>query len=235
MESKPLLEVEDLKAYYGKALVIQGVSLSLGRGEILAILGRNGVGKTTLLKALMGIEVMREGRIFFESEDISRLSTYELARRGIFYMPDDTGLFPGMSTLENLRLVVGKRDIDLKSLVDVYPEIRNLLIRKVDLLSGGERKIVSILRALLTRSKLLLLDEPSEGVMPIMVKKIYSLLAQLRERGLSIIVVEPGTKLKTIMSIATMIGIMNNGRLIYVSSREEAEKNLDKINKYLFV
>jgi branched-chain amino acid transport system ATP-binding protein len=230
-----MLLIENLDAYYGKAHVLHGISLSIDKGDLIAILGRNGVGKTTLLKAIMGIEVIRRGRILFKGRDITRLRTYEISRLGIFYMPDDTGLFHGMSVLENLRLAAGRKNIDLSKLEDIYPEIRGLLNRRADLLSGGERKIVSILRSLLKETDLLLLDEPTEGVMPIMVKKIYSMLDRLRKMGKTIMIVESGTKLNTIVEIATKIGVMSGGRITYIATRDKALEEIDIIKKHLFI
>ncbi|MEM4970762.1 MAG: ATP-binding cassette domain-containing protein [Sulfolobales archaeon] len=230
-----MLSIEKLDAYYGKAHVLHSISLSVDRGDLIAILGRNGVGKTTLLKAIMGIEVIRKGRILFKGIDISRLRTYEISRLGILYVPDDAGLFQGMNVLENLRLAAGKKDIDLSLLEEIYPEIRGLLNRRADLLSGGERKIVSILRCLLTNTDLLLLDEPTEGVMPIMVKKIYSMLNNLRKMGKTIVMVESGTKLNAIAEIATKIGVMSGGKIVYMNTRDKALEEAEIIRKHLFI
>ena len=230
-----LLTIKGLDAFYGKAHVLHNIGFTVDRGDIVAVLGRNGVGKTTLLKSIMGIEVTRKGEILFRDEDISKLKTHEIARRGIFYMPDDTGLFPGMSVMDNLRLAAGKKNFPIEPLEEIYPEIRGLLSRKADLLSGGERKIVSILRSLLTGSELLLLDEPTEGVMPLMVKRIYSMLDTLRRKGMTILFIEPGTKLQHIMGIATKISVMNGGRIVYFGEREKAEGELDIIKRHLFV
>ncbi len=183
----------------------------------------------------MGIEVTRRGKILFKGRDITRLRTYEISRLGIFYMPDDTGLFHGMSVLENLRVSAGRKNIDLSTLEDIYPEIRGLLNRRADMLSGGERKIVSLLRSLLRETDLLLLDEPTEGVMPIMVKKIYSVLDRLRRMGKTIVIVESGTKFSTIAEIATKIGVMSGGRISYMATKDEALKEIDIIRKHLFI
>ncbi len=230
-----LLTIRSLDAFYGRAHVLHKVSLPVDRGDIVAVLGRNGVGKTTLLKSIMGIEVTRRGEILFRDEDISRLKPHEIAKRGIFYVPDDAGLFPGMSVMDNLRLAAGKKNFSIEPLEDIYPEIKGLLNRRADLLSGGERKIVSILRSLLTGSEVLLLDEPTEGVMPLMVKRIHSMLDTLKRRGMTIILIESGTKLQHIMGIATKISVMSSGRIVYFGEREKAEGELDIIKKHLFV
>jgi branched-chain amino acid transport system ATP-binding protein/urea transport system ATP-binding protein len=230
-----MLLIEDLNAYYSKAHILHNINLSVSKGDLLAIIGRNGVGKTTLLKAIMGIDVVRIGKITFKDKDISNLKTHEISKLGIFYIPDDAGLFQGMSVIENLRLASGKKDIDLNLLEKIYPEIRSLLNRRADLLSGGERKIVAILRSLLTNADLLLLDEPTEGVMPIMVRKIYNMLDSLRKMGKTIVIVEPGTKFSMMREIITKIAIMSGGKIVYINEKEEAIKEIDKIKKYLFI
>jgi len=230
-----MLSIEGLDAFYGKAQILYKINLSVNEGDILAILGRNGVGKTTLLKAIMGIEVNRKGRVLLRGMDISRMKTHEISRMGVFYVPDDAGLFPGMTVLENLRLAAGKMRVELSALEEIYPEVRSLLNRRADLLSGGERKIIAILRCLLTDTGLLLLDEPTEGVMPVMVKKIYSMLVRLKEMGKTIVVVESGIKLNAIADTATKISIMSGGKIIYTNKKEAALEELELIKKHLFV
>jgi branched-chain amino acid transport system ATP-binding protein/urea transport system ATP-binding protein len=230
-----MLSIENLDAFYGKAHVLHRINISVDRGDLLAILGRNGVGKTTLLKAIMGIEVVRRGKIMLRGENISGLKTHEIARLGVFYIPDDTGLFQGMTVLENLRLATGRKNIDPAMLEEIYPDIRNLINRRADLLSGGERKIVSILRSIVSGSELILIDEPTEGVMPIMVRKIYSLLNELRRKGKTIVLVEPGTKLNNVLEISTKIAIMSGGRIVYINDKDKAIDELEIIRKQLFV
>lgn len=230
-----MLLIENLDAFYGKAHVLHGINISVDKGDLLAILGRNGVGKTTLLKAIMGIEVVRRGKIMLGGENISGLKTHEIARLGVFYIPDDTWLFPGMTVLDNLRLAARSKNIDLEMLEEIYPGIKSLIDRRADLLSGGERKIVSIMGSIVSGSELILIDEPTEGVMPIMVKKIYSLLNELRRKGKTIVLVEPGTKLNSVLEISTKIAIMNRGRIAYINDKDRAMGELEIIRKQLFV
>ena len=230
-----MLSIENLNAFYGKAHILHNISLLVSKGDLLAIIGRNGVGKTTLLKAIMGIDVIRVGKIIFKDRNITNLKTHEISKLGILYIPDDTGLFHGMSVIENLRLTSGKKDIDLDLIEKIYPEIRDLLNRKADLLSGGERKIVAILRSILTKTDLLLLDEPTEGIMPLIVKKIYGMLDSLRKMGKTIVIVEPGTKLNMILGVATKIAVMSEGKIIYIGESERVMEDIDNIKKYLFV
>lgn len=230
-----MLEIRGLDSFYGKAQILFNVSLSVDRGELVALLGRNGVGKTTLLKSIMGIEVARRGRIVLDGIDITGMRTHRIASAGIAYVPDYTGLFPGMSVLENLQLALGRKRVDLAQAYELYPEIGQLLNRRADALSGGERKLVSIIRATLAKPKILLLDEPTEGVMPILVKKIYKLMDRLRSEGMAILLVEPGTRLGPVKEIATRISVMVGGRIVYEAGPENLEKDRDIVKKYLAV
>ncbi|MGC9107092.1 MAG: ABC transporter ATP-binding protein [Infirmifilum sp.] len=230
-----ILQLRNLYAYYGKAQVLHGISLEVEKEDFLVILGRNGVGKTTLLKAIMNIEVLKKGEIIYKSINITNLKTYQIAKTGIFYIPDDTGLFQGMTVLENLMLTAGKRDIDLQPLYDIYPKLRELLNRKADQLSGGERKITTVLRSLLTNADLLLIDELTEGVAPIMVTRLYEMLKELRNRGKTIVAVEPGTKLNIVLNYATKIAVMDMGKIVYINDVDQAKNEKDKITRYIFI
>lgn len=230
-----MLEIKGLNVFYGKAQVLFNIDMKVNEGEITALLGRNGAGKTTLLKSIMGIDVVKNGKILFKGVDISNMRTYRIAALGVSYVPDYTGLFPGMSVLENLQLALNRRKIDLTYAYTLYPELKHLLDRKADALSGGERKIVSIIRSVLTRPKLLLLDEPTEGVMPILTRRIYELLGRLKNDGITILLVEQGIRLSIVKNIATKIGIIANGRFIYESEPERLEREIDIVKKYLAV
>jgi len=229
-----LLEVRGLNAFYGNLQALFSVNLDVGEGEILAVIGSNGAGKTTLLKSIMNIEVRKEGRVYFDGVDITRLPTHRIARLGVLFIPDNTGLYPGLTVLENFQLAVGRKDVDLGIVREVYPEITGLLGRSADRLSGGERKIVSVLRAFLLNPKLILLDEPTEGVSPIVAERIYSLLKMLSSRGKSLIVVESGSKLKLALKNANRIAVMTAGRITYVGEVDKAQKDLDIIRKLVF-
>ncbi len=231
-----MLKVEGLNAYYGRLQVLFNVNLEVERGEIVAVLGPNGAGKTTLLKALINVEVVKTGKVELEGVNITDLPTYRIARLGIHYVPDYGGLLPRMTVLDNLRLASGTRNPDIEGLEEFYPELRNLLKRRADALSGGERKIVSIVKSLLTNSKLLLLDEPTEGMSPLMVDRSAKLLKMLNERkGLTILWIEPGAKLKKVLEVANKVAVMTSGRIMYFEKVEKAKTEIDKIRERLFI
>jgi len=228
-----MLVLENVNAFYGKAQALFEIGMEAKRGEVVAILGRNGVGKTTLLRSIMGVEVSRTGRIEFDGKDIVDMKTHEIASLGVAYIPDYGGLIPGLTIMENLQLALGTKSIDLGRAYEIYPELNGLLARKADTLSGGERKITAIVRAIIMQAKLLLLDEPTEGVMPTMAKRIYNLLRDMREKGITILLVEQGARLSLAREIATRIAIMVNGKLVYDGAPEASEMHGDFLKKYL--
>jgi branched-chain amino acid transport system ATP-binding protein/urea transport system ATP-binding protein len=172
----------------------------------------------------------------FENIDITSLPAYKIASLGIYYIPDYGGLLSGLTVLENLQLAANSKNIPVDELKSFYPEVVNLLTRRADALSGGERKIVSIIRSILTNAKLLLLDEPTEGMAPIMVDRTIKLLKKLNEeKGTSILWIEPGAKLKKVLEIANKVIILVTGRVVYVGEAEKAKKEVDEIKKYLFI
>lgn len=232
-----MLEVRDLNSYYRGGLhVLFDISFRVEKGEIVAVLGPNGAGKTTLLKSIMNIEVLKTGSIFFKNRDITRLRPFEIARLGVHYVPDYAGLFPGVTVLENLQLAVGSKAVDLDRLRSLYPGLSALLDRRADALSGGERKIVAILRAIALRPDLLLLDEPTEGLAPVMVDRIIDLVKKAGEDwGLTVVWVEPGAKLRKLLSVVDRILVLNAGRLVYSGTSEEVERDLDTVKRLLFV
>ncbi|MFZ8793623.1 MAG: ATP-binding cassette domain-containing protein [Acidilobaceae archaeon] len=231
-----MLRVEGLNAYYGRLQVLFNINLEVGKGEIVAVLGPNGAGKTTLLKSIINVDVVKTGKVKLEATDITSLPTYKIAELGVHYVPDYGGLLPGITVLDNLRLASNTRNPDLSELEEFYPELRNLLWRKADVLSGGERKIISIIRSLLANTKLLLLDEPTEGMSPIMVDKTCKLLKELNaKKGLTILWVEPGAKLRKVLEVADKMAIMTAGRITYFETAERARREIDVIKERLFI
>lgn len=228
-----ILELRSLSAFYDKAQVLFDVDMTVQRGELVAVLGRNGVGKTTLLKAVMGIEVTKSGKVLFDGRDVTSLPTHKIASLGIAYVPDYTGLIPGIKVADNLRLAVGSKRLDLQLARQVYPQIEELLERRADTLSGGERKIVAVIRALMMQPKLVLLDEPTEGVSPIIASKIYSMLAEMKDRGMSLLVVEQGTRFSQITQLADRALIMVNGRIVYEGSRNKVLSEIETVRSLL--
>jgi urea transport system ATP-binding protein len=188
-----MLSVEGLDAAYGESQVLWGVGLEVAAGEVVCLMGRNGVGKTTLLKTVMGLMPLRRGRVTFDGADITRWSPDRRARAGIGYVPQGREIFPHLSVEENLRMsLLGcGRARDIGQALDVFPALRPLLARKGGVLSGGEQQMLAIGRALLTRPRLLMLDEPTEGIQPSIILEIEEAIRRIRqEMGLAVLLVE---------------------------------------------
>jgi branched-chain amino acid transport system ATP-binding protein len=226
-----MLEIKDLHAYYGKSHIIQGISFSVGEGEIISILGRNGVGRSTAIKAIMG-EVAHTGSIKFKGEEISRLQSYEIARRGLGYVPENRDIFPTMTTISNLQLGEKKKGQSGRwSLDDMYEMFPNLGERShVDagLLSGGEQQMLTICRTLMGDPDLVMIDEPTEGLAPKMVEQVAGLLKEIASRGLSILLVEQ--KLAIAMEISNRVLVMGHGQLVFEGTPDELRAN-DKVRQ----
>jgi branched-chain amino acid transport system ATP-binding protein len=226
-----MLEINDLHAYYVKSHIIQGISFSVGDGEIVSLLGRNGVGRSTSIKAIMG-EVEHTGSIMFKGEEISQLPTHEIARRGLGYVPENRDIFPTMTTLNNLLLGEKKKGKTGRwSLEDMYEMFPNLGERShVDagLLSGGEQQMLTICRTLMGDPDLVMIDEPTEGLAPKMVEQVAGLLKEIAGRGLSILLVEQ--KLAIAMKISNRVIVMGHGQLVFEGTPDELSAN-DKIRQ----
>ena len=188
--SEPKLEFVDVTAGYGRSMVVHGVNLTVPAGEGVALMGHNGAGKTTLLRVAVGLLPVRSGKVLLDGEDVTRLRPHARVRRGLGYVPQGQLSFPQMTTLENLQLVTtDKGRID--GVLDTFPALRDLLTRRAGLLSGGQRQQLAIARTLLTEPRLLILDEPTEGIQPNVVAEIEAVIAALSGRGdLSVLLVE---------------------------------------------
>lgn len=226
-----MLEIKDLHAYYGKSHIIQGISFAVGEGEIISILGRNGVGRSTSIKAIMG-EVDHTGSIKFKGEEISHLPSYEIARRGLGYVPENRDIFPTMTTLSNLLLGQKKKGQSGRwSLEDMYKMFPNLGERShvlAGLISGGEQQMLTICRTLMGDPDLIMIDEPTEGLAPKLVEQVADLLKEIAGRGLSIMLVEQ--KLAIAMEISNRVLVMGHGRLVFEGTPDELRAN-DKVRK----
>ena len=226
-----MLEIKDLHAYYGKSHIIQGISFSVGEGEIISILGRNGVGRSTAIKAIMG-EVEHTGSIKFKGEEIGRLQSYEIARRGLGYVPENRDIFPTMTTISNLQLGQKKKGQSGRwSLKDMYRMFPNLGERshvQAGLLSGGEQQMLTICRTLMGDPDLIMIDEPTEGLAPKLVEQVAVLLKEIASRGLSIVLIEQ--KLAIAMEISKRVFVMGHGKLVFEGTPDELRSN-DKIRQ----
>ena len=226
-----MLEIKDLHAYYGKSHIIRGISFSVGEGEIISILGRNGVGRSTAIKAIMG-EVEHTGSIKFKGEEIGRLQSYEIARRGLGYVPENRDIFPTMTTISNLQLGQKKKGQSGRwSFKDMYRMFPNLGERshvQAGLLSGGEQQMLTICRTLMGDPDLIMIDEPTEGLAPKLVEQVAVLLKEIVSRGLSIVLIEQ--KLAIAMEISRRVFVMGHGKLVFEGTPDELRSN-DKIRQ----
>ena len=219
-----LLEVKNLNSYYGKSHVVYDVDIGVNHGEIVAIVGRNGVGKTTILKSIMSLVEKKDSKITFKNLDITDLPTYKISRNGVGFIPDKGGVFLDLTVEENFKLAQRKGGYRFEDILDIFPQIKPLLKRKGAHLSGGERRLVGISRALLMSQDLLLIDEPSEGLAPSIVKEIAGVLLELRKTGISILFADQN--IGFILDISDKIYIVDNGQIKAEGYRDEITKEL---------
>jgi len=210
------LEVQDLDVAYGRTQVVFGVSLDVPSGSLTCLMGRNGVGKTTLLNTLMGLLSARRGRILLDGDDITKLTPYKRARRGIGYVPQGHQVFPGLTVRENLNVVFERQrggDADaVNDAIDVFPALATMMGRPAGLLSGGQAQQLAIARALVTRPQLLVLDEPTEGIQPSIIMQIEDAIAQLHASGeMTILLVEQYVEFA--LRLAERYAVMDAGRI----------------------
>ncbi len=211
-----MLEIRDLHAYYGASHVVQGISLSVGAGEAVGLMGRNGVGKTTTLKAIMGLESRTRGQILFDGAELSRLPSHVRAARGLGYVPEERAVFPQMTVEENVRIgamIHRPRDVQscLEAAYELFPILAERRAQLAGTLSGGQQKMLSLARGLALRPKLLMVDEPTEGLMPANVELIGAALARAIQLGVAVLVVDASFDL--IMETCSRLYAMDRGLL----------------------
>jgi branched-chain amino acid transport system ATP-binding protein len=231
-----MLELVNINAYYGDSHILHGVSLCVREGEIVCLLGRNGAGKTTTILTVMGYLQPRPGRIRYRKRDIAGLPPYAVARLGFGFVPQERGIFPSLTVRENLTVFArtgGKGFWTLARIFDLFPVLhareRNLGFQ----LSGGEQQMLSIARALMLNPAMLLLDEPSEGLAPMIVQQIIEVLARLKKEGLAILLVEQS--LRTAFAVGDRHHVMNKGEICFTGSAAELESNDFVLRNYLSV
>jgi branched-chain amino acid transport system ATP-binding protein len=231
-----MLEIDNINAYYGDSHILHGVSLSVGEGEIVCLLGRNGAGKTTTILTVMGYLQPRPGRIRYRDRDISGLPPYEVARLGFGFVPQERGIFPSLTVRENLTVFAragGKGFWTLQRIFDLFPVLRARERNLGFQLSGGEQQMLSIARALMLNPAMLLLDEPSEGLAPMIVQQIIEVLARLKREGLAILLVEQS--LRTAFAVGDRHHVLNKGEICFSGSATELENNEFVLRNYLSV
>jgi len=238
LEGEKILEVKEIDTFYGLSQALHSVSLKVHKGEAVALLGRNGVGKTTTLRCIMGLNPPRRGSIRFCGEEISRYPSYSIASRGIGYVPDDRRIFPNLSTLENLMLPAQVRWIrkghwTVDKVAQIFPQLAKIMDRKGRFLSGGEQKMLSIGRALMGDPSLLLLDEPSEGLSPLVLKMLLEALDRIREEGLTTLVADQNVNFAH--AVADRAYILDKGAIAYDGAMEELWADKEVLKTYLAV
>src|SRR5213080_5138062 len=238
--SDPLVELEAVHTYYGKSHILDGVSLKVGRGEVVGLLGRNGVGKSTTLKTIMGLINPARGKVLFEHKSISGMPAHRLARIGIAYVPEDRRIFRLLTVTENLRTGLDRRGVSearkqelLGKVFAYFPVLAERRNQPGGTLSGGEQQMLAIARAMTLEPKIILLDEPTEGLMPRMVSQIREIIDVLRRDGLAILLVEQNVPLT--LEVCARVYIMEKGQVRYRGPAAELRANETIIHQYLGV
>ena len=228
-----MLEVEGVHTYYGESHILHGVSLHVGRGEAVALLGRNGVGKTTLIRSVVGFTAPRDGAIRFDGQPIHALPPYRIAQRGIGLVPQGRRIFAPLTVTENLLLGARSGGWSPERVYEVFPRLRERGLQDGGSLSGGEQQMLALARALMTNPRLLLLDEPSEGLAPLIVREIGRILVRLKGEGLSILLVEQNVPLA--LRVADRVYVMSKGQIVYHGTPAELDATEDVKRRFLGV
>ena len=229
-----ILKLDEIHTYYGLVHMLQGVSLEIAEGEVVALLGRNGAGKTTALKSIMGLAPSRQGKVLFEDQDITGLPPHVIARQGISYVPASRGIFMTLTSMENLNIVRTKgARWDTEDVFRRFPKLAPLKRRRGRSLSGGEQQMLAIGRALVTGPSLILLDEPSQGLAPMVVELVVEMLRELKSEGVSMLLVEQS--LQMALDLAERVYILDQGRVVFDGAAQELKNNDQLTVSYLGV
>jgi branched-chain amino acid transport system ATP-binding protein len=223
-----LLTVEGIHTYYGEAHILQGVSLGVGEGEVVTMIGRNGAGKTTTLLSIMGIARARRGVVRLDDEDITGLETHEIVRRGIGWVPEERRVLPNLTVLENLRLGMMAADRSgaeqrLEEALAYFPRLRERMEQKGRFLSGGEQQMLAIARGLVARPRIMLVDEPTEGLAPLLVQSLTEILREINRRGTTILLVEQ--TLEVAMALSHRLYVLDQGRIQFEGTPDALRKD----------
>jgi len=230
-----MLALSDVHTYYGESHVLQGITLSVGPGEVVTILGRNGMGKTTLMRSIIGFTPPRRGRVRFKGDDITRWPPYRMVERGMALVPQGRRVFASLTVRENLE--VARRGQSgrwtLPRVLELFPRLGDRVQSRANKLSGGEQQMLAIGRALMTDPDLLLMDEPTEGLAPLLVREVGRVIAELKREGLSILLVEQNLPLA--LSVADRVHILSRGQIVHSSRPAELMANEEVKSRYLGV
>lgn len=238
-----MLKVEKVNTYYGTSHILHDVSLHVQDGEIIVLLGRNGVGKTTTLKTIMGIQPCQTGKVVFNEEDITRMPPDEIARRGISLVPEDRRIIPNLTVFENLKLGMLVRlkrekvnlDATLETVFRYFPRLKERLNQMGESLSGGEQQMLTTARGLVANPKLMMIDEPTEGLAPLLVEEIWEMLKKLHENRVTILLVEQNYEMSLQLSKNLRAYILEKGHIRLSGTREELHARQEEVEKYLGV
>jgi branched-chain amino acid transport system ATP-binding protein len=234
-ETRPMLAINNLQAWYGESHILHGVTLDVQPGEVVTLLGRNGVGKTTTLKAIMGIVDKRTGSVRLEDHELIKFSSDAIARSGIAFCPEERAIFSSLDVKENLLLPPQVRPggLDLDRIFTLFPNLRERLNSQGTKLSGGEQQMLAIARILRTGARLLLLDEPTEGLAPVIIQQIGRTIGTLKAQGFTILLVEQNFNFAA--TVADRYYVMEHGRVVDHFSTSELKANMGKLHEYLGV
>ena len=232
----PLLAIEDLHAWYGESHILHGAAFEVNAGEVVTLLGRNGAGKTTTLKSIMGIVGKRTGSVRFSGVELIRLASNEIAKLGVAFCPEERGIFASLNVEENLLLppVVRPDGLSLERIFELFPNLKERLSSSQGTkLSGGEQQMLAIARILRTGARLLLLDEPTEGLAPVIIQQIGKTIRSLKEQGFTILLVEQNFRFAS--TVADRYYVMEHGKIIDRFANSELDIKLEKLHDYLGV
>jgi len=229
-----LLEVQDIHTYYGDAHVLHGLSLTLEQGQILGLLGRNGVGKTTLVNSIIGFTPPRRGKVLFKGADITGASSFATVRGGMGLVPQGRRVFPTLTVAENLQVAersTGRHGWNLERVYTLFPRLAERRRQRARTLSGGEQQMLAIGRGLMTNPDCLIMDEPSEGLAPIIIQGVWEAIAKLREQGLSILLVEQNASLA--IQLVDYVHVIEKGQVVYSATPQDLWANDEIKSNYL--
>ena len=234
-----MLKVEQLNAWYDHSHVVQGLSFEVRRGEIVTLMGRNGAGKTSTLRTVMGLVGKCTGRVIFDGQDILDLPPHERYHRGLAYVPEERRIVPGLTVLENLQLGLlassrrGEMDAMIDEIAQTFPRLKERLHQEGTSLSGGEQQMLAIARAMIAKPRMILLDEPSEGIMPLLVHEMFQLFSRMKQQGTTILLVEQNVE--RALSISDRAYILDQGRIVHHGDAAELLANAEIQEKYCAV
>jgi branched-chain amino acid transport system ATP-binding protein len=230
-----MLKLEDVHAYYGKSHILQGVNITVSDGESVGLLGRNGVGKTTTLRSIMGLTPPSRGTVVFDEARLDQTPAHRVPRLGLGYVPQGRRIFPKLSTYENLCLGIARKPADgqLNNIFERFPRLRERLSQPGGTLSGGEQQMLAIARCLVMQPKLMLLDEPTEGIMPKLIADLRNEIVAINRTGVSILLVEQN--IRTALAVCSRIYIMEKGAICYEGTSEELRQRPEIVHRFLGV